>query len=105
MTTPKLEQRHLDALDVAWHMLGFNRSAADLEEVAAILRASEERINETSRLYHELLYNVSIKHPNESRHETALRYIRQAERQDNPPMAAKSAHLYTSSPDHGEDLK
>lgn len=29
--------------------------------------------------YHELLYAVANKYPNETRHETALRYIRQAE--------------------------
>jgi len=31
------------------------------------------------RLYHELLYAVATKHPGESRHETALRYIRERE--------------------------
>lgn len=29
--------------------------------------------------YYELLYQVSMKHPNESRHETALRYLKNAE--------------------------
>lgn len=38
--------------------------------------------------YYELLYQVSNKHPNETRHETALRYLRQAENQNNPPQAA-----------------
>ena len=32
------------------------------------------------RLYHELLYQVANKHPGETRHQTALRYIQQAER-------------------------
>ena len=31
-------------------------------------------------LYHELLYQVGMKHPGESRHETALRYLRNAEK-------------------------
>ena len=35
--------------------------------------------------YHELLYQVEKNFPNESRHETALRYIRQAESHDNGP--------------------
>lgn len=35
-----------------------------------------------SKKYYELLYSVEIKHPNETRHETALRYIREAERHD-----------------------
>lgn len=34
----------------------------------------------TRAMYNELLYAVSHKYPGESRHETALRYIRQAER-------------------------
>lgn len=38
---------------------------------------------ELSRKYQELLYQVSIKHPGETRHETALRYIRQAEKSLN----------------------
>lgn len=35
--------------------------------------------------YDELLYAVGNKHPNETRHETALRYIRQAEAVSNTP--------------------
>lgn len=32
--------------------------------------------------YYELIYNVQSKHHGETRHQTALRYIRQAERND-----------------------
>jgi hypothetical protein len=39
-------------------------------------------------LYNELLYQVARKHPNETRHETALRYIRQAETGDDTPKCA-----------------
>jgi hypothetical protein len=39
-------------------------------------------------LYHQLLYAVSSKHPDESRHQTALRYILQAERSGGPVSAA-----------------
>lgn len=35
--------------------------------------------SEYKALYHELLYQVGKKHPGESRHETALRYLRNAE--------------------------
>lgn len=41
-------------------------------------------------LYHELLYQVSMKHPNETRHQTALRYLRNAERQDNTPSVSRA---------------
>ena len=34
-----------------------------------------------AKLYQELIYNIGNKYPNETRHETALRYIRQAENQ------------------------
>jgi hypothetical protein len=40
---------------------------------------------ETLPKYEELLYGVSMKHPNETRHETALRYIRGAESLCNGP--------------------
>ena len=33
----------------------------------------------TVPLYYELLYQVATKHPGESRHQTALRYLRQQE--------------------------
>ena len=54
-------------------------------------KAAERRLAESNRegmvmvpnwsdLYHELLYAVGNKHPGETRHQTALRYIQQAER-------------------------
>jgi hypothetical protein len=43
-------------------------------------------------LYYELLYEVARKHPGETRHQTALRYIRQAETpKDNGPVQAGPA--------------
>ena len=41
--------------------------------------------------YKELIYAVGMKHPNETRHETALRYIKQAE--DRKLGAAKETQL------------
>lgn len=38
--------------------------------------------------YDELLYAVAMKYPGESRHQTALRYIRQAERQSHQAALA-----------------
>ena len=46
-----------------------------LKKCRAMLAAD----GEASRLHQELLYAVARKFPGESRHETALRYIRQAE--------------------------
>ncbi len=41
--------------------------------------------------YHELLFAVSMKHPNETRHETALRYIRKAEVSGGPASSSLQA--------------
>ena len=41
-------------------------------------------------LYFELILAVGMKHPNESRHQTALRYIRQAEESSGPAMHVAS---------------
>lgn len=43
------------------------------------LKEAEERAKANQEKYHELLYAVGNKWPGESRHETALRYIRNAE--------------------------
>ena len=39
-----------------------------------------KRVEELEQKYHELLYGVASKFPDESRHETALRYILNTER-------------------------
>lgn len=46
-----------------------------------------------SAKYHELLYQVSRKHPGESRHETALRYIQQAERGSDKAQACAASSI------------
>ena len=53
---------------------------------------SEMTLEKTlSEKYYELLYAVVRKHPAETRHETALRYIRQAE-QSSGQCSAKAHH-------------
>ena len=48
------------------------------------LEAAERRVEregaDWGKLYHELLYAVGNKYPNETRHQTALHYIQRAER-------------------------
>lgn len=57
------------------------------------LKSRVDGLEATSMLYHELLYQVVNKHPNESRHETAKRIIHQHENQNNSPEAAsRSKH-------------
>lgn len=58
---------------------------------AAVLAAVAERDAEIERLrglYNELLFAVSNKHPGESRHATALRYIKRAETTTEGPATA-----------------
>lgn len=45
-------------------------------------------IERLTKLYNELLYAVACKHPGETRHQTALRYIQQAEHQSGGPSEA-----------------
>lgn len=83
---------------------------------------SEAQEPERSK-YNELLYAVASKFPGESRHETALRYIRQAEHRDSGPYTtstssaageeeplildedgvARPAWLYGGDPNAGEE--
>lgn len=65
----------LDALTLAKRRRGLRRMVALDEEMEL-----GEKASETERLYNELLYAVSMKHGGETRHETALRYIRERER-------------------------
>ena len=46
------------------------------------------------KLYHELLLAVGNVYPNETRHETALRYIKQAEQGSNQAKDAVAARWY-----------
>ena len=59
----------------------------ELRDFCSPCRAAVE-IERLERLYHELLYAVGNHHAGESRHETALRYIRQAEQSHGPASAA-----------------
>ena len=47
----------------------------------AIYREMED-LKKTRALYNQLLYAVGTKYPDETRHETALRYITEAESHD-----------------------
>lgn len=75
---------------VIWNEAHAHHSALYRDEIES-LRSEIESLRKTQRLYDELLYQVVKKHPNESRHETALRYIRQAEAPSNNAAEAKSS--------------
>jgi hypothetical protein len=52
-----------------------NGHNAVIDTIIARLRAADE----TEKLYHELIFEVARAFPDETRHETARRHIRQAE--------------------------
>jgi hypothetical protein len=60
----------------------------DVDPECAVLveKVRAQRLN-----YNELLYQVSYKHPNETRHQTALRYIKQSENKNNMPEKSARA--------------
>lgn len=48
-------------------------------ELVGLLERAAGELRETERQYMELIYAVASKFPNETRHQTALRYIRRME--------------------------
>ncbi len=58
---------------------GQGRREATYPEPAGSASLVAQPPRDVSELYHELLYAVARKFPGESRHETALRYIRDTE--------------------------
>jgi len=78
----EIERMRLAACGVA--AIGYVKTADDchkeyqsasLDDVLSL----QKRYGELSKKYEELLYAVAQKFPDETRHETALRYIRQRE--------------------------
>jgi hypothetical protein len=77
--------RHIERLEGRVQAL---EGALELDTMARLKTA----LLDLQRKYNELLFEVSTKFPHESRHETALRYIKQAEApQNNPPQAPLAA--------------
>jgi hypothetical protein len=67
-------------------LVPINRKSATVRTLRSALDAlnAEQIQNQPlQEKYNELLYQVSTKHPGETRHETALRYIRQVEQSTN----------------------
>ena len=59
--------------------------------VAAYDTPEERELERVRKLYNELLHAVARKYPGETRHQTALRYIQQAERGNTQEDARTSA--------------
>jgi len=80
----RLKREHPETVAVSVRNKALEAEADRLK--AAVERAITQRDREQDRAeaaeakYNELLLSVETKHENESRHETALRYIQEAER-------------------------
>lgn len=74
-------RNNLDDDDYAEYLSGLHEygDAREAAGYAAGVVAAEARADETRRLYNELLHQVGMKYPGETRHETAIRYLRVAE--------------------------
>jgi two-component SAPR family response regulator len=77
----KLEKR-LDGHERRFDRLELWRFESEIRK-----RLGEKAPKTIEQLYHELLYAVGSKYPNETRHQTALRYIREAEEKDTKSEA------------------
>ena len=76
------EEGSIDRL-VMWALdLGFSTGHADTEQ--DLLDEVGAQIKELKGKYYELLYGVASKFPDETRHQTALRYIKNAELHRRP---------------------
>lgn len=67
----------------AWDMV--QRLAEGREQKIDQLQRQNDELNLIKSRYEALIFAVETKHPDESRHETALRYIQQAENRGNTP--------------------
>ena len=56
-----------------------------LGQVADALRTRLAEVEKDALAYQDLIYCVGMKHPNETRHETAKRYLRRAEQSTTEP--------------------
>jgi len=80
-----------DALSACLYWMGYDDRVAhaQVEIVLKYIKKVEAKRRATEAKYHELLFAVETAHPRESRHETALRYIKNAERTDGEPKESR----------------
>lgn len=116
MSTPKLEQRHFDALENVGNGITtpFTQTCETIAEIPAILRAMQER---DKRLVPSIIRELCETEPFDPEHPNAVcvsvdrleivlaDYLLGDDQPQAPaaPEPATAAHLYKSSPDHGEE--
>ena len=65
-----------------------DRAAKQISGLVAREIEREDKVQRLEKDYNDLIYQVATKFPNESRHETAKRYIQQAENRPSQCSAA-----------------
>lgn len=65
--------------EIQWHEVARSDANAKFSGMTMFARQLERENAELRRKYNELIMHVGNKYPGESRHETVLRYITQAE--------------------------
>ena len=90
VVVPLLDELRLEAALVPNRRGRLYALAADeIERLRAPTQSAEPSTDERVDLYCELLYAVGNKYPGETRHQTALRYIQQAETTTGAALASE----------------
>lgn len=102
----KIEVRSLEERDSLTELQQLRRdlelAKSHNDNWARDYRSLAAKLDTADRLYHELIMCVGHKFPNESRHETALRYLR--ERETRPVLAdARSAEGSDARPSRSDN--
>jgi len=75
---------------LVWYIKHANSEQEAIEHTANTLQSQANQYEREKGLYQELLFAVGNKYEGETRHETALRYIKQAEQKLTPEAKIKS---------------
>lgn len=97
MTEKKLSERVRQCDGVVKHISNADMYAQEVEllvqdGLADEIAALEQRLAEAERLHKELLMGVARKFPGETRHETALRYIKERESREYSGPGQENSH-------------
>jgi len=90
--------RIIENIDIAMRADTREQSLAHLEEARREIENMESEKARLSALYHELLLSVESAHEGESRHQTALRYIRERETFSCAPASDSSENAAGDQP-------
>jgi len=83
-TPRELTEQEIQTIERGMTLMGGTPTLVSAREFTALLHMARRA---RAAKYDELIYAVETKYPNESRHETALRYIRERE---NPPASEEA---------------